>query len=226
MGDRVLGGWTWTDVAARPPYVVIPLGSTEQHGPHLPLDCDTRIAEFCARRLVDARDDLVLGPSIAIGASGEHDGFPGTLSMGVEAFELAVLEIGRSADAFAGVIWVNAHGGNSAALRRAHHRLVEEGRRSLALRCAVAGGDSHAGRAETSMLLAISPEVVRLDRAVAGRTESWVELEAEIIAGGVRAVSENGVLGDPSGASAEEGERHLQRIHDAFVDAVARWIDG
>ncbi|NLA35043.1 MAG: mycofactocin biosynthesis peptidyl-dipeptidase MftE [Actinobacteria bacterium] len=220
-----LGTHRWPAIAAAPPTVVIALGSTEQHGPHLPLDTDTRIAEFCAGRLVEARADLVLGPTLAIGASGEHDGFAGTLSMGAAAFELVLLEIGRSADAFAGVIWVNAHGGNSAALRAAHARLVAEGRRSLALRCAVAGGDAHAGRTETSMLLAISPEVVSLEAAEAGRTESWAELEAEILAGGVKGVSPNGVLGDPAGANAAEGQRSLDRIHAAFVEAVARWID-
>lgn len=226
MTERRLGSLTWPEVAAAPPTVVIALGSTEQHGPHLPLDTDTRIAEFCAGRLVASRPDLVQGPTMAIGASGEHDGFPGTLSMGVEAFESALLEIGRSADALAGVIWVNAHGGNSAAVRAAHSRLLAEGRRSLALRCAVAGGDAHAGRTETSMLLAISPEVVRLDAAEAGRTEGWAELEAEILAGGVKAVAPNGVLGDPAGASVAEGWRLLDRIHAGFIDAVARWIDG
>lgn len=221
-----LGEATWPEIAAASPTLVVPLGSTEQHGPHLPLDTDTRIAVACAQRLVAARDDLVLAPAVAIGASGEHDGFAGTLSIGVPVFEELVVELGRSADAFNGVIWVNAHGGNSAALRRAHDRLVVEGRRTLALRCAVPDGDSHAGRTETSMLLALAPTLVRLDAAEAGATQSWSDLESEIIAGGVKAVSANGVLGDPAGATAEEGQRHLDRIHDAFLRSVARWLDG
>ncbi|MEZ5254797.1 MAG: mycofactocin biosynthesis peptidyl-dipeptidase MftE [Microthrixaceae bacterium] len=226
MTARQLGDATWPEIAQRLSTLVIPLGSTEQHGPHLPLDTDTRIAVACATRLVEARPDLVLGPAMAIGASGEHAGFAGTLSMGAEVFEAAIVEIGRSADAFDGVIWVNAHGGNSVALRSAHATLVSESRRSLVLRCAVPGGDSHAGRTETSMMLSIAPQVVRSDLAAPGRSEPWEELSEAILAGGVVAVSDNGVLGDPAGATAEEGKRFLDGIHAQFLDAVARWIDG
>lgn len=221
-----LGRWTWPEVAAVRPTLVVPLGSTEQHGPHLPLDTDTRIAVAVAERLAVRREGLVVAPAVAIGASGEHAGFPGTLSVGTPVFESMVLEIGRSADDFAGVVWCNAHGGNGVPLRRAHTRLVQEGRRSLIARCAFPGGDAHAGRTETSVLLALAPEVVRLGLAESGNPRPWLDLEAEIVAGGVISVTSNGVLGDPAGASAVEGEHLLGALVDRLSDDVARFVDG
>lgn len=216
---------TWPDLVDRNLAVVVPMGSTEQHGPHLPLDTDTAIAGAVARRLVESVPELALAPAIAIGASGEHAGFPGTLSVGTAVLEEMVVEIGRSADAFAGVIWLNAHGGNSEALRRAHARLADEGRRSLVLRCAVPGGDPHAGRTETSMMLAIDPTRVFMERAEAGVLEPWSALADRIIDGGVVAVTDNGVLGDPRGATADEGEQSLVALVDQLAEAVARWRD-
>ena len=224
-GGVSLGAWTWHDVAERRPLVIVPLGSTEQHGPHLPLDTDTRIAVAVAERLAARRTDAVVAPAVAVGASGEHAGFPGSLSLGTAVFEEAVVEIGRSADAFAGVIWCNAHGGNSAALRRAHQRLRDEGRRSHIARCSFPGGDAHAGRTETSVLLAIAPDLVRLDRVEPGDLRPWSELEDRILAGGVIAVAPNGVLGDPTGASAEEGAALMDELVDRLAADVARWAD-
>lgn len=220
-----LGELTWPEVASSRPFLVVPLGSTEQHGPHLPLDTDTRIAQHVAVQLAAGRNDLVVAPPVAIGASGEHAGFAGTLSVGAAVFEEMIVEIGRSADDFAGVVWCNAHGGNGVALRRAHERLDFEGRRSLVVRCGVPGGDAHAGRTETSMLLSIAPGLVRLDRARAGDTRPWADLEAEIVAGGVVAVSPNGVLGDPNGASAAEGEALLADLVARLSAEVARFAD-
>ncbi|MEZ5321835.1 MAG: mycofactocin biosynthesis peptidyl-dipeptidase MftE [Microthrixaceae bacterium] len=209
LGDR-----TWTELGERA-WLIVPLGSTEQHGPHLPLDTDTRIAVAIAERLAanlsdspgrSAAREVLVAPAMAIGASGEHAGFAGTLSVGTSVLEEVVVEIGRSADRFAGVVWCNAHGGNAAALERAHRRLVEEGRRSRCVHVAF-DGDLHAGRTETSVMLAIAPETVRVDRMQPGVTGPWSEIGERIRRRGVAAVSRNGVLGDPTGASAAEGER-------------------
>ncbi len=104
-------------------------GSTEQHGPHLPLTTDTDIA--AGRRLRcrrDATDRLVVAPPLAYGSSGEHQGFAGTLSIGPEATELVLVELGRSATVdFAHVVVVSTHGGNAAPVARAMARLAAEG---------------------------------------------------------------------------------------------------
>ena len=218
-----LGESTWPEVDERGPSVVaVPLGSVEQHGPHLPLDTDTRIATALVDALAAARPDVAGAPPVAYGASGEHAGFPGTLSIGTEALTAVLVELGRSADAFAGVVFVNGHGGNLEAVRRASALLVDEGRRVLAWAPSVPDGDAHAGRTETSLLLALDPGCVRLDRAEPGATAPLAELIGDLRSGGVAAVAPNGVLGDPTGASADEGAALLAAITADLLAAVDR----
>ncbi len=227
-----LGPWsTWTELAAAGPegvadrVLVVPLGSTEQHGPHLPLDTDARIATELAGRLCAARQDTVLAPTFPFGASGEHAGFPGTLSIGTEVLAQVLVELCRSADAYAGVVLVNGHGGNGDALRLALDRLGGEGRCVLgwswSLPAGFARGDAHAGFVETSLLLACAPDAVRLDRLEAGATRPLAELWDELRVGGVGSVSPNGVLGDPNGANPEDGRALLDRFAADLLGAVA-----
>jgi creatinine amidohydrolase len=217
---------TWPDIAAAGPVILaIPLGSTEQHGPHLPLETDTCVAVALAASLARRRPDVMVAPALAYGASGEHAAFPGTLSIGQEALELVLLELVRSADAFAGVVLVNGHGGNASTVDRAHSRLTAEGRRVMAWSPHGGGGDAHAGRTETSLMLALSPSSVPMDRAEPGATEPLASLLPRLMADGVGAVSPNGVLGDPTGASADEGRALLDRLAADLAGAVADWWD-
>jgi creatinine amidohydrolase len=222
-----LGARTWPEVQGASGIVVaIPLGSCEQHGPHLPLDTDTRIAVALADRLAAARPDVVVAPPVAYGASGEHAGFDGTLSIGQAALELVVLELVRSADAFDGVVLVNGHGGNAEAVARAVATSVADGRRVLSWAPTVdpsSGADAHAGRTETSALLALAPSTVRVELARPGATAPLADLMDDLRAGGVRAVAANGVLGDPTDASAAEGAVLLGSLADDLVAAVDRW---
>jgi creatinine amidohydrolase len=202
--------------------LLVPLGSTEQHGPHLPLDTDTRIAVAVAEGVARRRPRAIVAPAVAYGSSGEHDGFPGTLSIGQEATERLVLELVRSADRFGGVVLVSGHGGNAEPLARAAELLASEGRRVLVWPVRAPSGDAHAGRTETSLLLAIAPDVVRLDRAAAGNLAPLDDLLPALQADGVRAVSGNGVLGDPSGATAEEGRAMLEDLVAGLDAAIGR----
>lgn len=215
---------TWTHVAARPRLLAVPLGSTEQHGPHLPLGTDTLVACALADRLAAARPDVVVAPALPYGSSGEHAGFPGTLSIGQEALTSVIVELVRSADGFRGVVLISGHGGNAEPLSRAAATLASEGRRVLPWSPSVAGGDAHAGRTETSLLLALAPALVRAPAIEPGDTRPLEELLPELRAGGVAAVSANGVLGDPSGADAGEGERLLDALAADLVRAVTRWV--
>jgi mycofactocin precursor peptide peptidase len=230
-----LGDATWREVdgiarrrpdeQAPAPIVLVPVGSTEQHGPHLPLATDTIIAEELAGRAVHHTDGLMIGPTISVSASGEHAGFPGTLSIGSQVMTSVIVELVRSADWAAGVVLVNGHGGNHDAIAEAMSTVNGEGHRALAWwpkwprRRDGGPADLHAGRIETSMMLAIDPGLVRLELAAAGANASIDELRTK----GVRAISSTGVLGDPDGASGREGERFITAFVEDLVHQIERW---
>ncbi len=203
--------------------MLVPLGSIEQHGPHLPLDTDTAIATAVARRTADLLGhlDVVVAPPITYGASGEHQGFPGTSSIGSEVLHQVIVELTRSMRTWcSSVVFVNAHGGNCAALTSAVAQLVEEGHSTSWVASATERGDAHAGFTETSLMLHLQPWAVRLDLAAAGNTAPLGEILPALRARGVAAVSANGVLGDPTGASAAEGERVLLQMVDDVAEAI------
>lgn len=224
---RELGENTWHDLwnGRRRPLLVIPVGSCEQHGPHLPLDTDTRIAEALARSLAEKYDDgdVMVAPTLAVTASGEHAHFPGTLSIGAELMEQVLIEYVRSADWSSGVVLVNGHGGNAHSVSRAVRQLVAEGRRVLSWWPQIAGADAHAGHTETSIMLALAPHLVRMDRAEAGATDPIADIIDTMRAGGVQAVSENGVLGDPRRATAAHGHSVLARLAIDLLSVVDDW---
>lgn len=216
----MLADLTWPQVGAltgRAPVLAVPLGATEQHGPHLPLSTDTDVALALARSVPGA----VVAPALAYGSSGEHAGFPGTLSIGQAALEHVLVELVRSAtDTFARVLLLNGHGGNAEPVRRAVALLRQEGRdvRAWGPRW---DGDAHAGRTETSVLLALG-RPVGAQRPV-GATRPMGELLPVLRAEGVRAVSPNGVLGDATGASAAEGQALLDAAAAELRAFVAAW---
>lgn len=219
---------TWPDVDRMDRrLLVVPLGSLEQHGPHLPMDTDLRIAVAVAERACAGRAGVAIAPGIPIGASGEHAGFPGTLSAGTEALTGYLVELGRHASRdWPALLFVNAHGGNAPAVEAAAERLRYEGRRTHSWHAAVPDADAHAGRTETSLVLALAPESVRLDAAEPGTVIPIADLMPTLRAEGVRAASENGVLGDPTPATAEEGHRLLATLTTGLATHVATLLRG
>jgi mycofactocin precursor peptide peptidase len=166
--------------------------------------------------------DVLVAPAVAYGASGEHQDFAGTLSIGRDALELMLVELGRSAcAAFRGLVLVSAHGGNAEPVARAIRRLSDEGGRVLSW-APHFGGDAHAGRVETSIILALDASSVLPHDDVAGNPEPLGRLWTALRSDGVRAVSPMGVLGDPAGASADEGRRLLDAAAADLVATVRR----
>lgn len=232
-----LGDATWNEVAdviasrgqaddgTLAPVVLIPVGSTEQHGPHLPLATDTMIAEEIVGRTIHLTDGLMVGPTISVSASGEHSGFPGTLSIGNAVMSTVIVELGRSADWAAGLVFVNGHGGNHSAITKAVEILNGESRPTLAwwprwpVRQDGGPADLHAGRIETSLMLAIDPGLVRLELAAAGPDATIDQLRAN----GVKSTSPSGVLGDPDGASGGEGEQFIKSFVEDLIHQIERW---
>lgn len=213
---RSFAAETSPDLIDAPRLLVIPLGSTEQHGPHLPVGTDTVIAEAWAAAFAATIDEpSLVAPVLPFGAAGEHQHFAGTLSIGTEALVGILVELARSAsDRFDRLVVLSGHGGNHDALRTAADQLRAEGHTIDVVMPVLHGGDAHAGRSETSLMLHITPDLVHLDRAEPGNTGPMSELLPRIRKGGMAAVSHNGVLGDPAGASAVEGERLLSALVD------------
>ncbi len=213
----------WPEIGDRP-LVLVPVGSIEQHGPHLPLDTDATIAvavaEGAAARIGDPGSVLV-APPLSYGSSGEHQSFAGTASIGTDVLHRVVVELVRSIRTWSGrIVLVNAHGGNLTALVSAVVQMIDEGHDVSWVPCATEEVDLHAGITETSLMLHLRPASVRLDRAVPGDVRPLAEILPALMSGGVAAVSANGVLGDPTGATSEHGERVLATMVDQTVHAV------
>ena len=121
------------------------------------------------------------------------------------------------------MLLVCGHGGNAAPVRRAVDTLRIEGRDVFAFFPSW-HGEPHAGRAETALQLALDPSTVLMSRAEPGNTQPLEALMPALRTGGVRSVAENGVLGDPRGATAAEGRRLLDRLGGQLAAAVDGWL--
>lgn len=213
--------------------LIVPLGATEQHGPHLPLNTDTVIATAWAEAVAQRLSGAVVAPPLPYGSSGEHQSFPGTLSIGQDALQMVVVELVRSAGhSFDRVVLLSGHAGNATPLRAAAAQLRNEGHDVIDLfptwaEVLDADGvaipiDAHAGLTEASLMLHLRPQSVDQSRAVAGAVETVSTMLEELMSGGVAAVSPNGVLGDPHGANADKGRRLLEDLVDRTVAVLDR----
>lgn len=207
--------------------VLVPVGSTEQHGPHLPVATDTVIAAAVADAvapLVAERTgvEVLVAPALSYGASGEHQGFPGTISIGHDALRVVLIELVRSLSTWARrIVLVNAHGGNAPTLATVVDQLRHEQHDVVAVACAVeTPSDAHAGHDETSVMLHLRPDLVDLARAVPGNTAPLTELLPELMAVGMRPVTPTGILGDPTDATAQAG----RILFDGIVARVAQEV--
>jgi creatinine amidohydrolase len=155
--------------------VIIPLGSTEQHGPHLPLGTDFYLA-FDTAKLISARTGVVVAPIVMAGYSLYHSGFPGTLSLRPETMEEVLYETVEMLVkyGFRRVMFFNYHGGNNAAQDSVIYR-INQGTEATAIAIGYGGPiqkseeqeffDWHAGVEETSMILYFEPRLARMERA-------------------------------------------------------------
>lgn len=233
MGAVELDRMTWPEVRTEQERgrdtVVVAFGATEQHGPHLPLATDALLGDHMAR-MVAERLDAFVAPTVRIGCSEHHLAFPGTLSVSEDTFHGVVADVVRSLarGGFARVVLLPTHGGNFAPLAAALERLGPvEGLEIRALTdlnalftlarlgleehgVPLGEGGVHAGEWETSMLMAIHPELVHLELGEAGYTGDPQAAIGAIFGGGVHTVAENGVIGDPAQASAAHGERYWE----------------
>ncbi|SDQ19311.1 creatininase family protein [Natronobacterium texcoconense] len=229
---------TWTDVRdCETDLAVVPVGSTEQHGPHAPLGTDVLTAEAIADAGCERIDrEVVRAPAIPIGVAEEHRQFPGTMWVSADTFRSYVREsVGSLAShGFERVVLVNGHGGNVDALREVGARLTRDGDAyAVPFTWFDAVGDhssdmGHGGPLETALARHIVPDLVREDRideASEGAADGWGEwVSYANLAYDSAEFSDNGVVGDPRQGDADRGEELLELASAALaklLEAVA-----
>jgi len=234
---------TWPEVAAAIAAgrrtAIVALGSTEQHGPHLPLATDTLIADALAARLAARAGDAIQGPTLALGCAPEHLAFPGTLDVGPEALAATLAGVVRSlaCHGIARVFVFSAHGGNHVALAAALPALraacpgvtvdawtdFDAVVRACHAAAAAMGVDPtaaghHAGECETSIVLALRPGLVRRERLAAGRTAPAADAQA-LFYPSLRAHAPDGTVGDPRAADPGRGRAYLEAWVEVLLAA-------
>jgi creatinine amidohydrolase len=237
---------TWPDLGdyfADASLALVPLGSTEQHGPHLPLATDHLIAEAFARAAAE-RTGYLCTPTITVGVSPHHRQFTGTMWVDAPVFRDYVESFTRNL-AYHGidrVIYVNAHGGNVSHLREVGRRLRDD-----EVLYAVewmwdesipdlvddlfAQNGPHGGPKETAMIQHLRPDLVHDDRLDDARDGGVLDVEAaDTRAHGARTFydaadnSDNGVFGDQTDATGEKGERMFEAATEQLV-RLCDWLD-
>jgi creatinine amidohydrolase len=172
-------------------------------------------------------ESVVVTPPLSITASGEHAGFPGTISIGTEAFATVIVELVRSCDWAKGVILVHGHGGNFEAVQQATTILNSEQRNIASWWPHIPDADAHAGHTETSLMLAINSNLVRIDKLEVGNMQPMSKIQRDLQTRGVHAVSTNGILGDARSATIQHGIELLAELSDnlhAFIlSAQQQW---
>jgi len=236
----------WTEAPGETSLAVLPVGSTEQHGPHAPLGTDTLAARAVAAGGVDQYEqageerEVVIAPPIPVGVAEEHRQFTGTLWVSEDTFRAYVRDTVASlaSHGWDRVVVVNGHGGNVDPLREVCGRLTRDGTAYTvpftwfdAIDLAELTADEetdlqmgHGGSTETSLIRHIHPELIdesRLEEASAGAAESWGEYQSGVnLSYDTAEFSENGVVGDPEQSSERLGELLLDAASSALADLL------
>jgi len=240
------------EAISQQPVVLLPFGAVEDHGPHLPLNTDNIIVEaICLEAARRTPGESVMMPPVAYGLDEHHMDFPGTVSIGVETLISFLAEIALSVarHGFTHILIVNGHGSNAPIADLAARRVVVEtgiicgamspnaaidpslAEPSLSkMRRSVPGGIAHAGEYETAMMLHLRPDLVQMDKAVQemGQLQfaffNWDHPEPSILAwqDWWSRMSDSGICGDPTVATAEFG----QALFETTVNNLVRFLDG
>lgn len=233
---------TWPEIEAaigRGLIAVLPVGALEQHGAHLPLVTDTVLATGVARRVAESCEALLL-PAIAYGDAWTAEGWAGTLSLSPETLRATVTDLGRGLHRMGvrGLVTLNGHFGNREPIALAARTLSELGFPVLHLDypgleqhahavcdSAPAGpGFFHADEVETSMMLALAPDTVRMEKAAPEYPTFPATFGLEPMR--LSAFNRSGVFGDPRPATAEKGEQLIAAIAADCVRVITVWRSG
>jgi creatinine amidohydrolase len=228
------------DLSKRDAIVILPVASLEQHGPHLPVEVDSMLGETVAARTaakIAARGQaVVVLPVLWTGLSEHHMSFGGTITLDNAAFAAVVEGVVRSAlrHGFRKIVLLNAHGGNENALRSITDDLTPKlgvpivqltywyaAAVAIAKILETQGGLSHACEAETSMMMAVRPELVAEDRIPLAKNNTAGDISAGVYRWrSIGSRSASGVIGNPEAATREKGERLFDAISTAVADKL------
>jgi creatinine amidohydrolase len=213
---------------AAPPLGVIGIGSCEQHSSHLPLETDFFFAAAVSRAVADRLGAMLLNP-LPYSTSLEHVGFAGTVTLKPETLKATIWDIAESAGQWGirHLVLLNAHGGNFVLIPTARQWNMEGRTPRLLLVEFFSGlsgvGDNlHACEVETSLMLYLAPDRVRLDRAV-DFVPPWTR--ADLTHLGMKGCSPRGVWGYPSRAGAEKGRRWFEEAVEYCCRRVRELVE-
>jgi creatinine amidohydrolase len=218
--------------------VVVPFGSTEQHGKHMPLGTDAILGDVIGWGLAK-RLGAFLAPTVRFGCSEHHLAFTGTISLGEQTFRSIVTDVvaSLSVHGFQRIVLLPTHGGNFKPLAKAMAKIepvkgvrilaftnlegytnaMFESSRAFGVDAAKSG--AHSGEWETSVMLALRPELVKMDWAAEGFIGELSEIMSKVF-DGIQNLDQNGVLGDPRPAKAEAGKKYLEDI----IEFLYLWV--
>jgi creatinine amidohydrolase len=232
------------EMARHDAIVILPVASLEQHGPHLPVEVDSMLGETvavrAARKIAHRGQEAVVLPVLWTGLSEHHMSFGGTVTLDFPAFASVVEGVCRSLlrHGFTRIVLLNAHGGNENALRTITDELTPKlgvpivqftywyaAAAAIAKILETQSALMHACEAETSMMLAVRPELVAMDRAPLAKANSTPDV-SDVVGGGVYrwrtigARASSGVIGNPEAATAEKGEQLFEAISAALAEKL------
>jgi creatinine amidohydrolase len=221
--------------------ILLAVGSTEQHGPHLPLGTDSLIGDTLMERIALRLGKTLAAPTIRVGASEHHMEFAGSMTLREEVLEEVIVDYCRSLarHGFRTIVVIPTHGGNKEAVRRSAERLKRE---SLSARVIAqvdevayatamveVGGEynitpgevgSHAGHMETSLILADYPDLADMKKAARGKVDLGFDAEDRLHEIGMHRLSPVGILGDATGSSAEAGKKYMECQVKKLVEQI------
>lgn len=258
-GRVLMEQMSWTEIeeaiAGGMTTVLLGVGAIEQHGPHLPTGTDTYLGYALTEGVARELGDALVAPVMRPGLSEHHTDFPGTLTLSQETFVRVLMEYCQSLGrhGFQDIVLISSHGGNSDTMLAALPRIAKALKDTCRVHMVVPNirdvpseasevyrdygvsrpqAGVHSGFGETSMMLAVHPDLVDMDRAEEGRADEQFyhpdyikHSQIESFVYGVRQQSPNGILGDARGSNAEAGRRLLEIKVRETAEEVRRMVE-